>query len=75
MKTPTIEEVRDYFKNAKTVMCISDKRPNNIAENIIEEINYDLECYWIRTEESNDGNGSVLLWEDGVYAEILTYIN
>jgi len=67
---PTIEEVKEYFKNAKEVMCLSRNSIRQISKNIVEEINFDLNCYWIRTEESG---GSIMLWRNEKYAEIISY--
>jgi len=67
---PTIEEIKQKYSNAKEVMCLSRNSIRQISEKIVEEINFDLNCYWIRTEENG---GSIMLWKNNKYAEIISY--
>jgi len=72
MKTPSKKEVKEYFKNAKEVRCLSEKGIVDITKNIKKGIHYCLDIYWIDIEHYN--GGSVNLWEKGKYAEIISYI-
>jgi len=75
-KRPTISDVMNYYKYAKTVICLSTSKKENISKNITEEINEWDNKFWIRTETSSKGEGSVLLWSESKgYAKILTYKN
>ena len=69
MKTPTIEEVKEYFKNAKEVKCLFDGQIFDISES---EIVSDKEDYFEVI------NGKVhtycRLYKSGKYAEIISYI-
>lgn len=62
---PTIEEVKEYFKDAEVVNCLlcDSYYP------IIESIFLDENEYWCDALNSND---KILLWKENEYAEILS---
>lgn len=62
---PTLEQVKEYFKNAKEVSCLTNGK---IHEIIIDEINYDdyLLQFWYKGDVK-------LVDEEGKYAEIISY--
>ncbi|WP_395045932.1 hypothetical protein [Flavobacterium sp.] len=71
---PTLEEVKEYFKNVETVECLSEKVSEDISKNVTEEINLWNNEYWIRTKESAKGCGSVEIWNcKKGYSKILTH--
>jgi len=70
---PTIEEVKQYFKNAKEVRCVSDKKVYDITKNITKDIYQFLNSFWIDKD-----NKDILLYGYGYndkkeYAEIISY--
>ena len=69
MKTPTIEEVKAYFQNAKEVRCLFAEKIYDISKAIIREDNnnqfeasFPEDYYYCR------------LYKFGKYAEIISYI-
>ena len=70
MKTPTLEEVKKYFKNAKEVKCLLDNHVYDISKmkKDIELLNDSYRCY-------DNNNEEVLLWScvKRKYAEIISY--
>ena len=60
LKTPTIQEVKDYFKDAKEVDCLTGLGFEYVEKH---EIEFDIECYWL-------GNAKVWDCSQG-YAEII----
>ena len=69
MKTPTLEEVKEYFKNAKEVKCLFTEKIYDILKAIILEDNKNqFEAYF---EKEND---YCRLYKFGNYAEIISYI-
>lgn len=66
---PTLEQVKEHFKNAKEVRCLQDLRIYDI-EHIKTKLNADIEQERLAPEEFwiND----ILLW-DRKYAEIISY--
>jgi len=69
---PTLQEVREYFKNAGIVKCLINGNETDISINIIREIHCDLGCFWV-TIEGHKGH-HVQLWDENKgYAKILTY--
>lgn len=68
MKQPTLEEVKEYFKNAKEVKCLFDGKIYDITKGIITQDNKG------RFESLfEDGQYCRLQKFDSEYAEILTY--
>lgn len=72
MKKPTLEEVKEYFKNAKEVRCLGSLEIFEINfETINEKNNNSTYNYWCFSK-----NGSwILLWSffRENYAEIISY--
>ncbi len=71
MKKPTLEEVKEYFKNAKEVFCLTDNEVVDITKNITQDIHYFMDIYWIGIDHI--GGGDVNLWKNGQYATIISY--
>ena len=71
-KKPTLEEIKDYFKNAKEVKCLANLEIFEINfKTINEKNNNDTDNYWCFSK-----NGSwILLWSflRQNYAEIISY--
>jgi hypothetical protein len=69
---PTLEEVKEYFKNAKEVKCLCNGNIIDITQNITKDFNESFYRFWI--EISNHKGKQVLLWkEEKGYAEIISY--
>lgn len=73
MSKPTLQDVKEYFKNAKEVRCVSDKKVYNITKNITKKIYQHLDSFWIDKD-----NKDILLYGYGYndkkeYAEIISY--
>lgn len=69
---PTLEEVKAYFKDAKTAECLTQKSEENISSPKGKGIHYDMGIYWIEAEGVTGKYTN--LWESGKgYAKILTY--
>ena len=60
LETPSLEEVQNYFKDAKEVECLTGLGFDNIE---FEPVEYEIDCYWI-------GNAKVWDCSQG-YAEII----
>jgi len=72
MKTPTLEEVKEYFKDAKVVECLTQKSKENISNPINKGIHFDLNCYWI--EAFGVSGRYTELWNDNKgYAKIISH--
>jgi hypothetical protein len=70
MNRPTLEEVKEYFKDAKIVKCAYEDNLIDITE-LENPIRLECEEYWIGTGEKDTN-----LWDmDKGYAKILTYKN
>lgn len=74
MKEPRLEEVREYFKNAKEVKCSYNGNIVDLEKvNITKNLHYWHSMVWIDyTEGENEYN--LMLWdkEDG-YADVISY--
>lgn len=72
-KTPTLEEVKEYFKNAKEVRCLFNGYFANISENKISEIRESFDSFWI--DVYNHDGINVKLYDKTLkrYAEIISY--
>jgi hypothetical protein len=72
MKAPTLEEVKEHFKNAKQVKCLSSERIYDLTNiKIIRDIHEWRGGYWIDAEVSV--NNIKIVDECSNFAEILTY--
>lgn len=65
---PTLEEVKEYFKNAKEVECLVDEEVYDISC-LNRSFHWYDEGAWV----TNDNDVDILLWDDGKYAEIISY--
>jgi hypothetical protein len=71
MKTPTLEEVKEHFKNAKQVKCLSSDRIYDLTKiKIIRDIHEWPGGYWIDAEVSVN---NIKIADECNFAEILTY--
>lgn len=70
MKTPTLEEVKEHFKNAKEVRCLTNKLKINKIK--LDTIHYDEindKFFWC-----NPKDGHLAIWSNIYgYAEIVSY--
>jgi hypothetical protein len=72
MKAPTLEEVKEHFKNAKEIKCLSSNRIYDLTKiKIIRDIHEWHGGYWIDAEVSV--NNIKIVDECSNFAEILTY--
>jgi len=72
MKTPTLEEVKEYFKDAEIVECLTQKSNENISTPINKGIHFDLDSYWI--EAFGIVGRYTELWnKEKGYAKIISY--
>jgi hypothetical protein len=72
MKTPTLEEVKEHFKNAKEVKCLSSDRIYDLTRiKIIKDIHEWHGGYWIDAQVSV--SNIKIVDECSNFAEILTY--
>lgn len=64
-EVPTIEDVRQYFKNVNEVRCLYDGIIYDLDDT--DRINYcaELNSFWLR--------GDIVLWSGGEYAKIVSY--
>jgi hypothetical protein len=67
MKTPTLEEVKEYFKNAKQVIDLANKQKINID---LQSIHHDYNSFWTKCCDRY-----YIVWNNGKYAEIISYID
>lgn len=71
---PTLEEVKEYFKDAEIVECLFNSNKVNILTNVTTELYSGNNSYWIVT--TNQKGGGVELWnEDNGFAKIITTKN
>lgn len=71
MDKPTLQEVKERFKNAKEVKCLAmeeNRLINYKVEHLNEFSEWKLGNYWLGNENYN-----VLAYTDGKYAEIISY--
>lgn len=75
MKQPTLEEVKEYFKNVKEVIPVGYTKKVNITKKIKEDIHEWNGHFWIDLDYSVYKGISILLWDADSYeyAKILTY--
>lgn len=78
MKKPSLEEVKEYFKNAETIECIGSGLMYNLSrfqnlylgENCFEDGNY----YFSKEKDPKNNSDYVLCWSKSKgYSKILTY--
>jgi len=69
MKTPTLEEVKKYFKNVKEVICLSDGIKYSLEDMNKRGIHEYSNSYWFTTKNYAD----VKIFDNGRYAEIISY--
>jgi len=74
MKTPTLKEIRLYFKDAKVVECLYNADEIDITKGIIKEIYFkDADTVYLIDIDKHRGT-NVKLWSKKYgYAEILKY--
>jgi hypothetical protein len=71
MKTPTLEEVKEHFKNAKQVKCLSSDRIYDLTKiKILRDIHEWHDGYWIDAKVSVN---NIKIVDECNFAEILTY--
>jgi hypothetical protein len=71
MKAPTLEEVKEHFKNAKKVKCLSSDRIYDLTKiKIIRDIHEWHFGYWIDAEVSVN---NIKIVDECNFAKILTY--
>jgi hypothetical protein len=69
---PTLEEVKEYFKDAEIVECISNSIDVCISKNVQREIHYENYDYWVEVVGYKIKN--VNLWSEKIgYAKIIKY--
>lgn len=74
MKKPSLEKIKEKYKNAEVVACLSTGEYENISQDITEYFNFWDESWWIRTKTSSRGHGSIELWnKEKGFAGIVTY--
>lgn len=74
MKKPTLEEVKEYFKNAKEVKCLHDGRMVDLEKiNITKSIHCWLSRVWIDYTEGEKEYNLMLWSEEKGYADIISY--
>ena len=68
MEKPSLKEVKEYFKNAKIVICVCDGKKYNVTLNNIRELVYNYAIM------DDCANVDLVLWSpDKGYAEIVEY--
>ena len=73
MKTPSLEEVKEYFKNAKEVRVLtSDKKVINYQD-LKDTLFFRLNAFWLKDEGENQIIVNVVA-NHVYYAEIVSYI-
>jgi hypothetical protein len=71
MKAPTLEEVKEHFKNAKQVKCLSSDRIYDLTKiKIFRDIHEWCGGYWIDAEVSVN---NIKIVDKYDFAEILSY--
>lgn len=68
MKTPSLEEVREYFKNAKEVRCLFDGNIYDVSSGKYEFVEV---FFGVRLWKNHNNYATV--YKDGKYAEIISY--
>ena len=69
---PTLEELKEHFKDVKIVKCAFAKTETKISENIIEDVSFHNGDYWVRIKDNP--KGYICLWcKFNKYAEIVEY--
>ena len=72
MRTPTLEEVKNHFKNAKIVKCAYDEDQFDLEIDVVGDIYFYNEEYWMDTKSNFRTNLQV--WSEDIgYADILSY--
>jgi hypothetical protein len=75
MKQPTLEEVKEYFKNAKTIECLDDK--DEYILDLNQDFTFKKTCIWLLNQEDkpfSGSNTSCMIWSlESGFAKILTY--
>lgn len=72
MKTPTLEEVKEYFKNAKEVRCLYSRAICNITKQKARGIHLHYCSFWVDIED--ELKYSLKLWDErNGYASIISY--
>ena len=67
----TIEEVKEYFKDAKEVKCLQDGIIFDLTKiKTIRDVHRFNEGFWM---DGNFNEGSILLYQYGKFAEIISY--
>lgn len=61
-----IEEVKDYFKNAKAVICLNDNKIYNLNKKLIDSTHEDLNSFWMSFNDI-----TIEVWCNGYFAEIV----
>lgn len=71
-EVPTLEEVRQYFKEAEIVESVFMNSRKNITKNILKDIHYHNKGYWMDFEHYEMVN--IKLWDYAKgYAKIISY--
>lgn len=74
MEKPTLEEVKEHFKNAKVVRCLEEEIERDLTElKIIRGVHELVDEYWIDFKDELGNPEGILLYENGEYAEIIEY--
>ena len=71
--TPTLEEVKAYFKDAKIVKCLCNGTETDITKNIIKDIHEGSGKFWI-TIKGHLGKHVLLHRKESGYAEVIERI-
>lgn len=67
---PTLEEVKEYFKDAKIVRCAYTEKEYDITKDIVGDIREDYKEFWIKACSTD-----INLWDEKTgYAEIIDRI-
>jgi len=72
MKTPTLEEVKEYFKDALEIKCIADKLPYDITNLKLVQNNELGDKFYSFDDENDIENYCVCFTKEKGYAKILT---
>jgi len=70
---PSLEDVKEYFKNAKEVKCLFNYNQINITENIVEDIYRGWDGFWISISNHTDLTVKLYSVRENKYAEIISY--
>lgn len=69
MKKPTLEEVKEHFKNAKEVRCLANKIIYSFDEMTDRGIHEDCNRFWVTLKNYK----SVLIQRNDEFADIISY--